>query len=169
MFSNGHRGLFVLLVLHCSFYLMFVSNERDYGCQVEMCEYCTHCDLRHYEFISFSGNFYEFSNRHIRYYWLYFLFVHGYHCYTWMDWIFSIAYAIWGLEYLIRFSRLLRLGSSWRGKCRLFITTSKTVWQFNRSIEINHSGWWKPYLDVIVGLKYWGLYMFRNHIPLLLL
>lgn len=173
------RVVFVLLVLHCSFYLMFVNVRGDYidrwGLMKWRCANTAFIAICITMGISFGRKFlYEFFKVTHQLLLIIFSVCSWYHCLTlgWIEYL-GVAYAIWGLEYLIRVSKIISSGSILKGKCKIIYSTAasdgngsgteKTVQSIR--IEINHSGWWKPYPGCYCWVKFLRFNMFWEAHP----
>lgn len=144
------RIVFILLLLHCAFYLTFVNVRGDYiqrwGLLKWKCANTAFAAISiTFLFSFFRRYFYEWFKSSHRILLIIFSIGSWYHCLTlgWTEYLIT-AFSIWGVDYLIRFGKLISSGGILKGQCKvIFDTNTKEV----HSIKIvtNHSGWWRPY------------------------
>jgi predicted ferric reductase len=164
------RVVFVLLIIHCIFYLMFVNVKGDYierwGLLKWRCANTAFLVLTITIIISFFKKFvYEFFKYSHRILLIIFSIGTWYHCLTlgWIEYL-GIAYLIWGFEYLFRFSKIILSGGILKGQCKI-IYNKETNKPESIRIVINHSGWWKSYPGCYCWIKFLKLNMFLESHP----
>lgn len=144
------RVVFILLVLHCAFYLTFVDVRGDYIQRWGLLKW--RCANAAFGAITvtfltsfFRRSIYEWFKFSHRILLLIFSIGTWYHCLTlgWIEYL-GIAYTIWGLEYLIRWCKLISSGGILKGQFKIIFDT-KTKDVHSIKIVVNHSGWWKPF------------------------
>lgn len=144
------RIVFVLLVLHCVFYLLFVNVRGDYierwGLLKWRCANTAFGAISITMIISFfRRSFYELFKVTHKIILVVFAIGSWYHCLTlgWIEYL-GAAYAVWGIDYLIRWSKMISSGGILKGQCKVIFDT-KTFRPHSIKIVVNHSGWWKPF------------------------
>lgn len=153
------RIVFILLILHCGFYLLYVNVRGDYierwGLLKWRCANTAIIAVSLTVGISFFKRFfYEFFKYSHKILLIIFSIGSWYHCITlgWIEYL-CVAYAIWGLEYVIRLGKIISSGGILKGQCKV-IYDKKSLQPHSIRIVINHSGWWKPYPGCYCWLKF---------------
>lgn len=144
------RIVFLLLIFHCIFYLLFVNVRGDYierwGLLKWRCANTAFAVISLTMLVSFFKRFvYEFFKYSHRLLLIIFSVCSWYHCVTlgWIEYL-AVAYFVWGAEYLIRFCKIVSSGGVLKGQCNV-IYNLKTRQPESIRIVTNHSGWWKPF------------------------
>ncbi|ODQ48227.1 hypothetical protein PICMEDRAFT_31729 [Pichia membranifaciens NRRL Y-2026] len=144
------RVVFVLLVLHCAFYLLFVNVRGDYierwGLLKWRCANTAFGAISITMLVSFfRRSFYELFKATHNVLLIVFAVGSWYHCLTlgWTEYL-GAAYAVWGVDYLVRWAKMISSGGILKGQCKVIFDT-KTFKPHSIKIVVNHSGWWKPY------------------------
>lgn len=144
------RIVFVLLLLHCAFYLTFVNVRGDYiqrwGLLKWRCANTAFSAISLTFLISFFRRYiYEWFKATHKILLIIFSVGSWYHCLTlgWTEYLIA-AYCVWGFEYLIRLGKVISSGGVLKGQCKVIFDTS-TKEAHSIQIITNHSGWWKPY------------------------
>ena len=144
------RVVFVLLVLHCAFYLLFVNVRGDYierwGLLKWRCANTAFGAISITMLVSlFRRSFYELFKATHKILLIVFAVGSWYHCLTlgWTEYL-GAAYVVWGIDYLVRWAKMISSGGILKGQCKVIFDT-KTLKPHSIKIVVNHSGWWKPY------------------------
>lgn len=164
------RATFILLVLHCCFYLMFVNVKGDYidrwGLLKWRCANASFCAIVTTFGITFFRSFgYEFFKLSHKVCLVIFAVGAWYHCITlgWTEYLI-VAYVIWGMEYIMRFGKIISTGGLLRGQCTLLKDPAGNPHSIR--MLVNHSGWWKPFpgcycwVYVMKGDMFWQAHPF---------
>ena len=146
------RVVFVLLVLHCSFFLLFVNVRGDYidrwGLLKWRCANTAFIAVSVTIAVSFFKRFiYEFFKYTHQALIIIFSIGAWYHCITlgWIEYL-VVAYVVWGMEYVVRVCKIISTGGILKGQCKvIYNNNSERMVPESIRIVINHSGWWKPY------------------------
>ncbi|QPG73673.1 hypothetical protein FOA43_000986 [Brettanomyces nanus] len=153
------RITFVLLLLHCTFYLSYVQARGDYIARWGLLKW----RMANTAFIAICVTTAWGSVRRRYYEWfksshkiLLVIFVIGawYHCLTlgWIEYI-AVSFSIWAADYIFRIAKITSTGGDLKANCRVLYETreegegSTKIRKMPHSIrmEVNHSGWWKPF------------------------
>lgn len=164
------RVTFMLLVLHCCFYLMFVHVRGDYinrwGLLKWRCANASFAAIVITVGITFFRRFgYEFFKMTHKMCLVVFAIGAWYHCVTlgWTEYLI-VSYVIWGLEYLMRFGKIIATGGLLTGSCTLL--NDPDGYPHSIRLVVNHSGWWKPFpgcccwIYVMKGNMFWQAHPF---------
>lgn len=143
------RVTFILLVLHCSFYLGFVHVRGDYidrwGLLKWRCANAGFAAIVLTFVIAFFRRFgYEFFKLTHKILLIIFAVGAWFHCITlgWTEYL-AVAYAFWVYEYLMRIVKIISSGGLLNGQCQLLKNPNGKAYSIK--MTVNHSGWWKPY------------------------
>lgn len=167
------RIAFVLLLLHCVFYLSYVRARGDYVARWGLLKW----RMANTAFSGLCITMVWGSLRRRYYEWfklshklLLIVFTVGawYHCLTlgWIEYL-AVSFSIWAADYVCRIAKIASTGGLLKAKCKVIYKTEeqlesgkKTMKKIPHSIrmEVNHSGWWKPF----PGVYCWVYFMRWN-------
>lgn len=164
------RVVFLLLVCHCVFYLLYVNVRGDYIERWGLLKWrCANTAFGAVSltilFSFFKRFFYEFFKYTHRFLLILFSICSWYHCITlgWIEYL-AVAYFFWALEYIIRFCKIISSGGVLKGQCNV-IYNMKTNKPESIRIVTNHSGWWKPFPGCYCWIKILTFNMFFESHP----
>ncbi|VEU22541.1 DEKNAAC103548 [Brettanomyces naardenensis] len=175
------RITFVLLLLHCVFYLSYVRARGDYIARWGLLKW----RMANTAFIAICITTAWGSVRRRYYEWfksshkiLLVVFVVGawYHCLTlgWIEYI-AVSFSIWAADYICRLAKIASTGGILQAKCKVIYETevihnkrgTKSYKKVPHSLrmEVNHSGWWKPFPGVYCWVYFMRWNMFWQAHP----
>lgn len=159
-FQTFHRWLsritFVLILLHGAFYLSYVHARHDYIARWGLLKW----RMANTGFValtvttlwgSFRRRFYEWFKYTHKVFLVVFVVGAWYHCLTlgWIEFI-AVSFGIWGADYICRLAKVVATGGVLKAHCSVLFelkVVKKRLVRTPQSIrmEVNHSGWWKPF------------------------
>ena len=167
------RIAFILLLLHCVFYLSYVRARGDYIARWGLLKW----RMANTAFSALCITMVWGSLRRRYYEWfkashkiLLIIFTVGawYHCLTlgWIEYL-AVSFSIWAADYIFRIAKIASTGGLLKARCKVIYrmeeqleSGKKILKKVPHSIrmEVNHSGWWKPF----PGVYCWVYFMRWN-------